>query len=106
MAEFYRRGDLPGALMEKWPRDERGEPVRPAFLAFRSSTNLADTLLVNMLGAYGIPAMILHPGDGDFGKVILGISGTGSRIYVPETMLDDAKALMEAETDDELQSGI
>ena len=97
MAEFYRRGDLPGALMEKWPRDERGEPVRPAFLAFRSSTDL---------DAYGIPAMILHPGDGDFGKVILGISGTGSRIYVPETMLDDAKALMEAETDDELQSGI
>ena len=83
MAEFYRRGDLPGALMEKWPRDERGEPVRPAFLAFRSSTDLAD-----------------------FGKVILGISGTGSRIYVPETMLEDAKALMEAETDDELQSGI
>jgi len=34
--------------------------------------------------------------------VVLGMSGTGSNIYVPETMLEDAKNLMEAEPDDEL----
>ena len=61
-------------------------------------------MMVTMLEAYGIPAVILHPGDGDFGKLFLGMSGNGSSIFVPETMFDEAKTLMEAEPDDELQS--
>ena len=61
-----------------------------------------DVMLVNMLMSFEIPAFLMHPGDGDFGKVVLGMSGTGSNIYVPETMLEDAKNLMEAEPDDEL----
>ena len=103
MTEKFGRGDLPGALYEKWPKAENGELVPPKFLAHRLSLDMADVLLVNMLEAYGIPAVILHPGDGDFGKVILGMSGTGSSIFVPETMYEDAKNLMEAEVDDELQ---
>jgi hypothetical protein len=107
MEEFFGRSDLPGALLKKWPRDARGEPVPPKFLAFRPSTDLADVLLVNLLDAYGIPALLLHPGDGDFGKVILGISGTGSRIFVPETLYEDALDLMEAQQqDDGLPDGI
>ena len=61
---------------------------------------------VNMLESYGVPAVILHPGDGDFGKVVLGMSGTGSSIFVPETMYEMAVELMEAEPDDELQNGV
>jgi len=103
MADKISRGELPGELSEKWPKDENGEPVSPKFLAHRLSVNMADVLLVNMLEAYGIPAVILHPGDGDFGKVLLGMSGTGSSIFVPETLFEDAKNLMEAESDDGLQ---
>ena len=104
MIGLFGRGKTPGELSEKWPKDENGEPVTPKFLAHRMSVDMADTLLVNMLEAYGIPALVLHPGDGDFGKVILGMSGFGSDIYVPETMYEEAKELMEAEPDDELQS--
>lgn len=96
-------GELPGELLRRWPKGENGEPVRPVYLAHRSSTDMDDMLLVNMLDAYGIPALRVCPGDGEFGRLILGISGTGTDILVPETLYDDAKALMEAEPDDEIQ---
>jgi len=103
MIGSFGRGVRPGELYEKWPKDANGEPVTPKFLAHRLSVDMADTVLVNMLESYGIPAVIRHPGDGDFGKVVLGMSGTGSAIFVPETMYEDARNLMEAECDDELQ---
>ena len=103
MSELYGRSPLPGELYEAWPKDDRGEPVSPKMLTHCTSLDLADTMLVSMLRAYGIPAMIIHPGDGDLGKVVLGMSGTGSCVFVPETMYEDAKILMEAEPD-ELQS--
>lgn len=93
---------LPGELLKKWPRDVDGEPVAPAFLVHCKSDDMEDTLIANMLSAYGIPALCVHPGDGSFGRVVLGVSGTGSDILVPETMMEEAKALMEAENDDEL----
>ena len=43
-----------------------------------------------MLEAYGIPCLRQYPGDGDFGKVVLGMSGFGTDIYVPESMFEDA----------------
>lgn len=106
LSEEYGKGYVPGELWEKWPRHGDGEPVAPKFLTHRKSVDMDDVLFVSMLEAYGIPALIRHPGDGDFGKVVLGMSGTGSMIYVPETMYDQAVELMEAEPDDSLQSGI
>ena len=82
-------------LKKNWPVDISGEPERACFLTHRSSVNFDDKLLVNMLAAYGIPALISHPQDGCFGKVVLGISGDGSDVYVPISMLENAKALME-----------
>ena len=96
--------NIPGKLYDQWPRTPEGEPVPPKFLTHCSSRDVEDELLVNFLKSYGIPAIILHPGDGDFGKLVLGTSGTGSSIYVPETMYEQAKELMEAEPDDDVQS--
>ncbi len=93
-----------GALYESWPRDEKGETVRPALLQSCSPLDMQAELLQGMLRAYGIPSLRVAPGDGQFGELILGMSGTGVDILVPETMLDDAKALMEAENDDEDRS--
>ena len=100
MLENYGFAPLPGKLFEAWPKDEKGAPVPPRFLIHCSSLDMEYVMLVNMLQAYGIPALVQHPGDGDFGKVMLGMSGTGSVIYVPETLYDDAKVLMEAESDE------
>ena len=96
-------GPRPGDLYNQWPKDDNGEPVAPVFLEHVHSNDMADVLTVNMLQAYGIPAVCAHPGDGVFGKVVLGMSGTGTDILVPEIYYEDAKALMEANTDDELQ---
>ena len=102
MANDYGFGKLPGHLYESWPRTESGEPVPPKFLTHCLSTDLSDRLLANMLEAYGIPALIQYPGDGAFGKVVLGLSGTGTSIYVPETLYNDAKELMEGNDNGEL----
>ena len=106
MFENFSRRRRSGELYEAWPKDAGGEPVAPRFLTHCRSNDFEDALLVNMLAAYGIPAVILHPENGEFGKVVLGMSGTGSSIFVPETMYEEAKDLMEAEPDDELQSGV
>ena len=99
---FGRR--VPGELYKQWPRDAAGEIVPPKYLTHCGSVDAEDEILISFLKSYGIPAVVLHPGDGTFGKVVLGLSGTGSSIYVPETMYEQAKELMEAEPDDDLQS--
>ena len=84
---------LPGELYERWPKDENGEPEEPVLLGTAVNLNLFDELVVNMLEAYGIPCLCRYPGNGSFGKLILGISGEGTEIYVPKSMLEDAAAL-------------
>ena len=95
----YGWGHLPGDLSKRWPRDEAGEYVPPVFLKHCASVDLEDEFLINLLEAYGVPVLRAHAGDGSFGKVILGMSGTGSELYVPETLYETAKDLMEAEID-------
>ena len=91
-------------LLERWPATPEGEPVTPAFLTKCGQVDLEDRLLVNMLEAYGIPCLTRYPHSGEFGKVVLGMSGFGTEIYVPETMLQDAIALLESEdVEDELE---
>ncbi len=77
-----------------WPRDARGEFEAPAFLEhiFGSETELA--LRRNMLLAYGVPTVCRYPGEGVLGKVVLGTSGFGMDIFVPESMLQDAKNII------------
>ena len=76
--------------VDKWPKDNLGNSERAVFLCHLSSNDMADELLVNLLDAFGIPAVRQYPGDGDFGKVILGMSGYGTDLYVPESMYEDA----------------
>lgn len=90
-----------GMLWERWPRDEKGETIRPARLTSCSPLDMQAQMTQGLLESYGIPSIRVAPGDGQFGELILGMSGTGVDILVPETMLDDAKALLEADNDEE-----
>lgn len=87
--------DLPGKIWKMWPKSAEGEPEEPVFLKHCSSVDMEDDLLINMLMAYGIPCMKINPQDGCFGKVLLGMSGSGTNIYVPKSLEEDARALME-----------
>ena len=96
-----------GLVADRWPKDEEGRAEESAFLCSCSNVDLSDTLTVNMLEAYGIPCLRDYPGDGSFGRVIMGASGTGVDIYVPKSMLEVAQKLIEgveegAENDEEL----
>lgn len=85
---------------DNWPYLEDGQPEKPAFLKHCTAVNMEDKMLVNLLSAYDIPVITLYPKDGTVGKILLGISGFGTDIYVPESLLEDARALMEETPDD------
>jgi len=96
-----------GKAYESWPRDAAGETVAPAHLKRCSPLDMEAEMLQSMLGAYGIPSFCCLPGDGQFGKLIIGMSGPGVDVFVPETLLADAQALLEGDADhDELEEGI
>ena len=96
-----------GGVYEAWPRDEKGEPVPPAFLTHCGPLDLEAEMLQSMLESYGIPSIRRLPGDGAFGELILGISGNGVDIFVPAAQLAEAQELLKGEPDDDgLQEGI
>ena len=92
---WYR--SLPGRLYERWPKDASGEPEEPVLLTTAMNNNLFDEMTINMLEAFGIPCLRHYPGNGSFGKVILGMSGEGTEIYVPGSMREDAVSLLSGE---------
>jgi len=88
-------------LSERWPKNENGEEVAPAFFEHVGGSELDIEMAANLLEAYGIPVLRRPVLDGDLGKVILGYSGPGVDLYVPETMLEDARNIASAEIIDE-----
>ena len=96
--ELLQWGSSHGSeLMKRWPKNEQGEPEKPVFLCNCNNVDMGDELKINMLEAYGIPCLRVYPGDGS-----LGMSGYGTDIYVPQSMLNDATALCEEENNEEL----
>lgn len=94
---------ITGDLYKRWPRDDAGELIEPVFLTHCMNLDMSDEMTVNLLEAYGIPCLRLYPNDGDFGRLVLGVSGTGVDIYVPITMYEDAVSLSEGSSEfDEL----
>ena len=84
-----------------WPKGEDGKPLPPAFLTHLSARDMEGQIVVNMLEAADIPVMVQHPLGGEFGRVIIGISGTGMDIYVPEHLLEDASGMLEGEFEED-----
>lgn len=90
---------LTGELYERWPKEENGEPVEPVFLTHCMSLDMRDEMLVNLLEAYGIPCLRQYPNDGDFGRLMLGMSGPVVDVYVPRNMYEDAINLSEGSSE-------
>jgi len=90
-----------------WPKGEDGEPVPPAYLTDIGGGPLDMELTLNLLEAYGIPHVCEYPNNGLFGKLIMGHPPSGMEVYVPETMLEDARNLLDADIvdDDEDEDG-
>jgi len=99
----WGRTQAVGKTFDRWPKDENGEPERPAFLRRCKGLDLDDQMLVTMLEAFGIVCLRGYPDDGEFGRLILGLSGTGVDIYVPESQLEDARALIEGASEEHVE---
>lgn len=97
-SEWGRKHD---ELLAVWPKNEDGTLEPSAFLCTCDNVSLNDELTVNLLEAYSIPCVRDYPGIGAFGRIIMGASATGVDIYVPESMLEEAKRLLEGENIDE-----
>ena len=87
-----------------WPNDENGDTIPPAYLTYIVGGPLDMELTLNLLEAYGIPHVCEYPNNGLFGKLIMGHPPGGMEVFVPETMLEDAQNLLNAEiVEDEVE---
>ncbi len=105
MADLSWGWEKTGELTDKWPKDENGEPEEPKFLEHITGSQFEIAMHKNMLSAFGIPVLEHYPLDGQFGKLILGMSGTGVDLLVPASMAEEACQLInsEFEISDELE---
>ncbi|MCL2368822.1 MAG: hypothetical protein FWC72_07480 [Oscillospiraceae bacterium] len=96
-------GKTPGP---PWPTGEDGQPVPPVYLTHLREAALEGEIVINMLASEGIPVVTQYPNNGQFGRVIIGFSGTGIELYVPQTMLEDANQLLSQEFEEELEDNV
>ena len=85
---------IPGELIDRWPRDEAGELEPPVYLCHCEPLGMAEALTVSRMESYGIPCLRQYPENGDFGRLIIGVSGTGTDIFVPASLWADACELL------------
>ena len=88
-----------------WPNEAGGEPIAPAFLTHVEGGPLDMELTLSLLEAYGIPHIGEYPYNGTVGMVIMGQPMSVMDIFVPETMLEDARNILNAEIVDDTEEG-
>jgi len=96
--------NLSKAKGPEWPKDDNGDTIPPVYLMDISGGPLDTELTLNLLEAYGIPHVCQYPLDGLFGKLIVGHPPYGMEVYVPETMLEDAQNILNADTFEEMEN--
>lgn len=95
-------GKTPHDALERWPKNAGGTPEEPAFLVTAAETDGEADMLCAMLRSYDIPTLRRYNDEGAFSKVMLGMSGSGVSLYVPSSMLEDARALIAPVDEEEL----
>ena len=90
-----------GSRLPDWPVGPDGLREK-AVLLHRTPDNVTDAeMTISLLAAYGIPCFKYHEKDGAAGKVVSGFSIFGAGLYVPESRLEEAAALLEADVVEE-----
>ena len=80
-----------------WPTLENGEKEQAVLLQQVFDSPAEADMRLSMLSAYGIPCFKYFDYEGGAGKVINGFSGYGASLYVPASLLEDAKEILEAQ---------
>ena len=100
---FTGKPDVPA-----WPKDPQGQDEKAVLLKETFDSPAESDMVISMLAAYGIPCFKYYDKDGGAGKVINGFSGYGASLYVPQTMLEEAKNILNAQAveEDENDAGL
>ena len=77
-----------------WPGEESGEPEAPVLLTNVGGSQLDFELTAAMLRSFGIPVLRIYPQGRLSLRVVMGFTGGGMDIYVPRSMLEDARQLL------------
>lgn len=91
------------SVLDQWPLQKDGTPEKAVFLTDTTELDGAADLLIQKLAAYQIPAVKKYEKEGTLGKVILGFSGYGVALYVPESLLEDAENLIAPASETEME---
>ena len=85
-----------GSRLPDWPVNKDGTKEK-AVLLHRTPDNVTDAeMTISLLAAYGIPCFKYYEKDGGAGRVIGGFCVYGAGLYVPESLRQDAEALLNA----------
>ncbi len=84
-----------------WDTDDLGNKVPPAFLEHIGGSAIDLALERSMLAAFGIATVCKYPNNGELGNVVMGFSGGGVDIFVPETKLEDARNILSGSVEPE-----
>lgn len=80
-----------------WPVDADGKREKAVLLCRAADNTAGAEMTISLLAAYNIPCFKYHENDGAAGKVVSGFSIFGAGLYVPESMAEEAAALLEAD---------
>ena len=84
-----------------WPLEEERQQVKAVRLMDTFDSVADADMVISLLAAYGIPCFKYYDLEGGAGKVINGFSGYGASLYVPQTMLEEANNILNAEVTEE-----
>lgn len=85
-------------IPDTWPVDEQGNREAAARLSVQWELDSMADITLSLLESCGIPAFKA----GTQGKeVLMGFAGLGVDIYVPQSRLEEAQALLAADTSEE-----
>lgn len=79
---------------EHWPQNPDGTPEKAAPLELTADFPAYGGILLTQLEAFGIPFFTNRPGLGELGFLYGGFSPTGIQFFVPESRLEEAKAIL------------
>lgn len=78
-----------------WPVGDDGQPVPPALLTTVTGNQIDYQMTLALLRSFGVPTVESYTSGGTLAKIVLGFSGTGMDVLVPETMLEFARELIQ-----------
>ena len=81
-------------VLDGWPVDENGEPEEEALLGNESDFASELGVCAAFLESCGIPYLARRPAAGEIGALYGGFSPVGVDIYVPISVLELAKDLI------------